>query len=163
MRALAVLVLRVVAMGSWQAPVSDWQPLFDGKTLTGWHPSERPESWKVEDGAIVTSGDRSHLFYVGPMSAKATAWILLSYLRSVLAYEDEGEDEPPAATEWLIYSLRPIAGEAEEIRTRCSLLTPEQVAVLLAMFEYWKKNASWREYCAEDIDAALAFMSTMRG
>jgi endo-1,4-beta-xylanase len=46
----------------------EWIPLFDGKTLTGWQPSERPESWTVSDGAIVTRGDRSHLFYVGPVA-----------------------------------------------------------------------------------------------
>lgn len=39
--------------------------LFDGKTLTGWKINERPESWKIVDGAIVANGDRSHLFYVG--------------------------------------------------------------------------------------------------
>jgi hypothetical protein len=74
-RALAVAVLGLFAMGARQAPSPDrqssWQLLFDGKTLTGWQPSERPESWKIEDGAIVTSGDRSHLFYVGPVANHA--------------------------------------------------------------------------------------------
>jgi hypothetical protein len=58
--------------------------------------------------------------------------------------------------------LRPIANEADEIRTRLSLLTPEQMAILLAMLEYWKRDASWREYCAEEIDAAIVFVSTMK-
>jgi hypothetical protein len=39
--------------------------LFDGKTLNGWKINEHPESWKVEDGAIVCFGERSHLFYEG--------------------------------------------------------------------------------------------------
>ncbi len=39
--------------------------LFDGQTLKGWKASEHPEQWKVEDGKIVASGPRSHLFYVG--------------------------------------------------------------------------------------------------
>ncbi len=39
--------------------------LFDGKSLTGWKINEHPESWKVEDGAIVCFGERSHLFYEG--------------------------------------------------------------------------------------------------
>jgi hypothetical protein len=30
----------------------DWQPLFDGKTLTGWRASEAPGSFGVRDGAI---------------------------------------------------------------------------------------------------------------
>ena len=41
-----------------------WISLFDGKTLDGWKASERPEQWKVVDGAIVAHGERSHLFYM---------------------------------------------------------------------------------------------------
>jgi hypothetical protein len=43
----------------------EWIALQDGKTLAGWKAAERPESWVVEDGAFVSRGDRSHLFYVG--------------------------------------------------------------------------------------------------
>ncbi len=39
--------------------------LFDGKSFAGWKINEKPESWKLKDGAIVANGDRSHLFYVG--------------------------------------------------------------------------------------------------
>jgi hypothetical protein len=39
--------------------------LTDGKTFKGWKPSEKPETWTIEDGAFVAKGDRSHLFYVG--------------------------------------------------------------------------------------------------
>lgn len=42
-----------------------WITIFDGKTLNGWKASELPENWKVEEGAIVGRGPRSHLFYVG--------------------------------------------------------------------------------------------------
>ena len=41
-----------------------WISLFDGKTLDGWKPNERPENWTVEDGAIVGHGQRSHLYYM---------------------------------------------------------------------------------------------------
>ena len=44
-----------------------WISIFDGKTLDGWKASERPESFRVEDGAIVVNGSRSHLFYDGPL------------------------------------------------------------------------------------------------
>jgi Domain of Unknown Function (DUF1080) len=46
----------------------DWISLFDGRTMTGWQPAEHPESWAIEDGALVTRGERSHLFYVGPVA-----------------------------------------------------------------------------------------------
>ena len=42
-----------------------WISLFDGTTLEGWRPSENKDSWQVENGALVTRGPRSHLFYDG--------------------------------------------------------------------------------------------------
>lgn len=44
-----------------------WQSLFDGRTLEGWQAGESPESFKVENGAIVAEGRRSHLYYTGPV------------------------------------------------------------------------------------------------
>ena len=44
-----------------------WASIFDGKTLDGWKASERPESFKVKDGAIAVNGSRAHLFYDGPL------------------------------------------------------------------------------------------------
>lgn len=36
----------------------DSKPIFDGKTLEGWHcrPESQAGNWKVEDGVIVGSG-----------------------------------------------------------------------------------------------------------
>ncbi len=45
------------------APSGEGIPLFDGKTLNGWK-ANAPGSWRVEEGAIVASGPRSHLFYM---------------------------------------------------------------------------------------------------
>ena len=44
-----------------------WHPLFNGKDLTGWKPSENQGSFGVEDAALVVHGKRSHLFYTGPV------------------------------------------------------------------------------------------------
>ena len=52
------------------AMAQDWIPLQDGKTLAGWKAAERPEAWVVEDGAFVSRGDRSHLFYVGKVGPR---------------------------------------------------------------------------------------------
>lgn len=41
-----------------------WVSMFDGKTLNGWKATELPENWKIEDGAIVGRGNRSHLFWM---------------------------------------------------------------------------------------------------
>jgi hypothetical protein len=64
--ALAVTAGTVLAQKSAKKKQEKgWVKLFDGKTLNGWKISE-PEknSWKVENGAIVANGPRSHLFYV---------------------------------------------------------------------------------------------------
>lgn len=43
-----------------------WISLMDGKTFDGWKIAEpEKKSWKIEDGAFVAHGERSHLFYVG--------------------------------------------------------------------------------------------------
>lgn len=42
-------------------------PLFNGKDLTGWKVSERPDSVRVQDGALVVQGERAHAFYDGPV------------------------------------------------------------------------------------------------
>ena len=47
-----------------------WIQLFDGKTLKGWKAGEHPENWKVENGELVASGPRSHLFYMGDDESK---------------------------------------------------------------------------------------------
>lgn len=45
----------------------EWQSLFNGKDLSGWHANAYPGSWRVEDGAIRAQATResSHLFFVG--------------------------------------------------------------------------------------------------
>jgi hypothetical protein len=101
------------------------------------------------------------------LSAKAAAWILPSYLRYVLTIKDEDKYKPapPGAIGSLIYYLRPDpddAGDADEIRLRFSLLTPAQVAVLLAMLESWKNHPVWSKWSGEEIDAAIAFVSAMK-
>jgi hypothetical protein len=55
--ALAIACVAAVA-GEKQTA---WKPLFDGKTLTGWHPVGDGE-WKVEDGAIVGRADKTKLY-----------------------------------------------------------------------------------------------------
>ncbi len=45
----------------------EWIPLFDGKSLKNWTPSENRGSWKLVDGMLAADGGRSHLFYSGPV------------------------------------------------------------------------------------------------
>jgi hypothetical protein len=62
-----------VALGTLaiqSAIAQEWIPLQDGRSLAGWKAAERPEAWVVEDGAFVSRGDRSHLFYVGKVGPR---------------------------------------------------------------------------------------------
>jgi hypothetical protein len=71
MKVCSLLVMAaVMAASGMAAPVmaQEWIPLQDGKSMAGWKAAEKPESWKVEDGAFVSVGDRSHLFYVGKVA-----------------------------------------------------------------------------------------------
>ena len=61
---IATFLCLIFAVGTVAAE-DKWISLWDGKTLEGWKASENKESWKIEDGAIVCFGPRSHLFYVG--------------------------------------------------------------------------------------------------
>lgn len=47
------------------AAASDWQELFDGRTLQGWRAAENTGSFRVVDGSIACDGPRAHLFYAG--------------------------------------------------------------------------------------------------
>jgi hypothetical protein len=70
---LSTALLLVITLSSHQnqEQKKGWIKLFDGKSLDGWKASENPESFKVEDGAIVVFGNRAHLFYTGSVSDHA--------------------------------------------------------------------------------------------
>jgi hypothetical protein len=72
---LTVALLSIVLAGCQRCKLAGekpckegWQPLFDGKTLDGWKASENKSTFTVSDGMIIVKGDRSHLFYVGPVN-----------------------------------------------------------------------------------------------
>lgn len=44
---------------------AEFKSMFNGENLLGWHVNESPGSVYVEDGALVTHGERAHAFYVG--------------------------------------------------------------------------------------------------
>lgn len=62
---LLTVGLATFSPGAARAQDGQWKELFDGKSLAGWKANENPDSWKVEGGALVCHGPRSHLFYVG--------------------------------------------------------------------------------------------------
>ncbi len=66
-QSLLPLLLALVSLNACAADEeAGFKPLMDGKTFAGWKTTtENPDTWKIEDGAFVARGNRSHLFYVG--------------------------------------------------------------------------------------------------
>lgn len=64
---LKILALALAAAPFCPAEVEEgFVSIFDGKTFAGWKPAlENTNTWKIEDGAFVTRGNRCHLYYVG--------------------------------------------------------------------------------------------------
>ena len=68
MKRLLLASLLALTLPAFAAdPAGGWTPLFDGKSLDGWKASEKPGTFSVENGEIVVHGNRSHLFYDGPV------------------------------------------------------------------------------------------------
>lgn len=63
--ALGALAGTLPAQGA--PPADGFVPLFDGKSLEGWRANENAASFQVVGGEIVVHGERSHLFYEGPV------------------------------------------------------------------------------------------------
>jgi hypothetical protein len=67
MKRSLLVALLALSIPAFAADSDGWIPLFNGKSLEGWKPNENPETFKVENGELVVKGERSHLFYVGPV------------------------------------------------------------------------------------------------
>jgi len=67
---IAIGLLACMAFGVCSAAAAQdgWISLFNGKDLDGWKASENQGTFTVKDGELVVHGDRSHLFYVGPVN-----------------------------------------------------------------------------------------------
>lgn len=67
-RCLIAAVLCCVFVGT--SPVlaqdDDWESMFNGQNMLGWHVNENAQSFSVVDGCMVVEGPRGHAFYTGP-------------------------------------------------------------------------------------------------
>ena len=74
MKKLIALLLIVACVQSYGAPKEKkaklpkgFVSLFDGKSLDGWKFSDKEGTFSVKDGTIMVHGNRSHLYYDGPV------------------------------------------------------------------------------------------------
>ncbi|WP_097459230.1 DUF6714 family protein [Mangrovitalea sediminis] len=93
------------------------------------------------------------------LSAKGWRWVLPSYLRYSLA-EDASYDK--TETEFLIYNLSPGLKYQLETKQRLAALNEEQLLCLIHFLEWCQEHEHWGQYCAEEISAGIAFLSTLR-
>lgn len=89
------------------------------------------------------------------LSPAATAWLLPSYLRYVLAEEDPRDPRP---TEFLIYDLAPASEHAADARGRLSHLNGEQVEALRAVVRHLASIPYWADYYGGSLAQAAAFL-----
>ncbi len=69
MRIILAFLLTALSFNSLHAQDNkdaEWEVMFNGQNLLGWHINENPDSFSVEDECIVVNGERGHAFYVGP-------------------------------------------------------------------------------------------------
>lgn len=64
-RILSTALLVCLFVTPCWAQDSEFKSMFNGENLLGWHVNEKPKSVYVEDGCLVTHGERAHVFYVG--------------------------------------------------------------------------------------------------
>lgn len=61
-----VVVLTMALAGRAADSEEGFVKIFDGKTFDGWKIGDADaKSWRIEDGALVAQGNRSHAYYVG--------------------------------------------------------------------------------------------------
>jgi len=58
----------VLIISSWACKSNNWIYLFDGSSMDGWTAVENQDTWRIEDGMLITEGPRSHLFYTGEVN-----------------------------------------------------------------------------------------------
>jgi len=56
-----IVLLFLLTLAGLQAE-QGYTELFNGHDLTGWTPGDNPQTWSIEDGALVTHGPHSQGF-----------------------------------------------------------------------------------------------------
>lgn len=64
-RILSVAFVVSFLAASAFAQEAEFKSMFNGENLLGWHVNENAKSVYVENGCLVTHGERAHAFYIG--------------------------------------------------------------------------------------------------
>lgn len=126
----------------------DWVPLFDGRTFHGWKADENKGSFRVVDGQIVASGQRSHLFYAGQVAnASFKNFELMAEVMSSPGAESgiyfhsafQGKGWPEKGIKVQISNTYRGAGDHREINKTGSLYGVRNVYKVMAKDNEWSQ------------------------
>jgi hypothetical protein len=92
------------------------------------------------------------------LSAAAWQWILPYYLRYGLTGDAEYSR---MEVEFFIYSLAPADEFKKDTVDKLSRLKQGQVECLIRFLEWCFDRQFWREYCGDDIERAMEFLSSI--
>lgn len=145
LRAFSIYALSLVLIPALSL-AQDWQPLFDGKSLTGWKAGGNVGSFQVINGQIACDGPPAHLFYVGgdgradftnfELSAEVmTHGGANSGIYFHTAFQPTGF--PEQGFEVQVLNVRPTAGNYSENRLTGSLYGLRNVYKPLANDDEW--------------------------
>ncbi len=63
----AVIAFSLLSFSMPRNTETEWFPLFDGKSLTGWKVGNNAATFSADSGMIIVHGNTAHLFYDGPV------------------------------------------------------------------------------------------------
>ena len=116
----------------------------------------RKDLEKYEGKTIPAEGIRYLYNEMSCLSSKGWLWAMPSYLTHCLTTEPTYSS---TETEFLIYNLGPDEKYKEETKKRLGLFKPRQIQCLIHFLEWCLSNEHWSEYCPEDIERAIRFLS----
>jgi hypothetical protein len=92
------------------------------------------------------------------LSAASWRWVLPHYLRYCLTADAEYSR---MEVEFLVYSLGPADEFQKDTVERLSKLSQKQMDCLIKFLQWCLSRQYWKEYCGEDIERAIRFLSSL--
>ncbi len=84
-------------------------------------------------------------------------WALPSFLRHCLT----GPHDDDLETEYMIYFLGGVDASQPDAREQLALFDQSQIDCVLRVLEWCSATPQWSEYCAVEIERAIAFMTCL--
>jgi hypothetical protein len=111
----------------------------------------------VDQPMLPLAALRSIYDQVAHLSAAGWRWVLPSYLAHCLSL---AQNEAELDSEFLTFNLgASMHGLAQSVQ-RLTAFSPMQTECLVSFLEWCGQQPEWAELCGEDIDSALAGLST---